>query len=146
MNIAGDVIQTVVTELLETMYFMAPVYLGEASPAPGAYRVAVAFTGPVQGEFHLSVARSLARRMTADFLADEVDDLDPQQVEAAIRELANVACCATMAAWKPDANFQFTVPFSLEDGAEMPWGHAFSIFTGKPEIFFEVRVADRTAA
>ena len=141
MTMAAELILPVVSELLETMYFMEPVYLGETAVPPHAFKVGVGFTGAVAGEFHLAVAHQLADRMAADFLASEVEELDPQQVEATVRELANLACCAAMAAWRPGEDFHFTVPFALGD-AELPPGHAFSIFSGNPEISFEVRVAD----
>ena len=142
MTMASDLILPMVSELLGTMYFMAPVYLGEIAVPADAYKVGVGFTGAVAGEFHLAVAHHLADRMAADFLANEVEEVDPQLVEATVRELANVACCAAMAAWRPGDNFHFTVPFVLRDDAELPPAHAFSILSGRPEISFEVRVAD----
>jgi CheY-specific phosphatase CheX len=124
------------------MYFMVPVYLGKIAVPAAAYKVGVGFTGAVAGEFHLAVAHHLADRMAADFLASEVNDVDQQQVEANVRELANVACCAAMAAWRPGDDFHFTVPFLLGDDAQLQPGHAFSILSGNPEISFEVRVAE----
>lgn len=137
MNIPTSVIEASISNVLETMYFMSPSYVGEATPDDESFGVAVKFTGEVQGRFCLYVTRTLATRMAVDFLACDSPFPDSAQVDATVSELANVACGSSMSAWMPEMNFEYGVP-CLIPFPTGPVAHAFSVMSHLPEIFFTV--------
>ncbi len=115
-------------------YFMSPIYQGEALPEIDSLGVSVRFTGPIRGQFTLRVSRGLAGRMTSEFLACEAPLPGPGQIEATVRELANVACGTFMSAWMPDANFEYGVPIPVTAALES-FAHSFSVGADQPEVY-----------
>ena len=141
MTIPAFVVTPAIQEILETMYFMSPEYCGEGPAIPDSYIMGVEFSGPISGRFTISVGRPLARRMAADFLAEDVDAVEPAIVESTISELANIACGAALAAWNPDQDFVFSVPFRLE--ASDTLDHQYSVFGPGPEMSVGLDVRER---
>jgi len=137
MRIPQSVIQASVSEVLETMYFMSPVYCGQTPLDCELFEVEVEFRGDRTGRFHMQVSRRLAVSMASDFLACEPGELPPDQVEATVKELANVACGASMSAWMPTLNFEYGVPH-WDEAPMAGEGHAFAVASGPPQIAFEV--------
>ncbi len=140
MNIPRAIIQSTVSEILETMYFMSPAYSGEGLRDSDLLDVAVDFSGDRRGRFRMQVTRRLATGMTMEFLVCEQDGINPDQVEATVKELANVACGAAMSAWMPTANFDYELPCLLADLPEIQ-GHTFAVASGIAEIAFRVDLA-----
>lgn len=134
MNIPRAVVENAISEILETMYFMSPSYRGEATPELDTFGVAITFSGPIRGQFTLGISRRLAGRMTSEFLACDEASLEPQQIEAAVWELANVVCGISMSAWMPEANFEYGVPVRANLPLE-PVTHTFSVDADQPEMY-----------
>jgi len=134
VNIPQAVITEAMTEVLETMYFMSPIYQGEALPEIDSLGVSVWFTGPIRGQFTLRVSRGLASRMTSEFLACEAALPGPGQIEATVRELANVACGTFMSAWMPDENFEYGVPVPVTEALES-FPHSFPVGADQPKMY-----------
>lgn len=145
LNIPQSVLQASINDVLETMYFMSPTYLGSALPGVESLGVAVDFTGPVRGRFCLYVTRTLACRMTADVLACDSPSPHSGQVDATVKELANVACGSSMSAWMPNVNFEYRVPCPIPSppGPLTPVMHSFSVLSDQPEIFFAVALENQ---
>jgi len=87
-----DNLKAATFEVLETMFFVFPENLEEASGmfhGPGL-RAWVPVAGPQRFRIGLTLPLSLAREMAVNFLGLEKDDLTPQQVEDVVKEAANM--------------------------------------------------------
>ncbi len=79
-------------EVLETMFFLFPENLGEASGlfhGPGL-RAWVPVEGPKNFRVGLTVPLALAREMAANFLGLEKDEVPPEKIEDVVMETANM--------------------------------------------------------
>jgi len=127
------IISSAVSEILETMYYCEATRAGPGRVAAPAVGAAVTFSGTRRGEFRILASSPLAVRLAADFIAIEPSEVTPLQVRATILEFANVTCGAALVAWKPDGDFDLSVPRSLTDDELLAeWPHRFSI-DGGPE-------------
>jgi CheY-specific phosphatase CheX len=82
------------------------------APALGA---AIAFHGVLAGEFRLAISQSAAAKLSADFLAAEVQEWNAEQMQSVVAEFANVACGAVLSTVAPDADIHFSVPQILTE-------------------------------
>jgi hypothetical protein len=115
MTVPSEAIAPAIEQVLQNMYFCEALYSGPGSVAADSIGAAVRFSGSAQGEFRVAIRKELAERMTSDFLALDHDSVSVAQVESAVREFANIACGAALSAWKPSANFRFSVPEDIAD-------------------------------
>jgi CheY-specific phosphatase CheX len=79
-------------EVLETMFFIFPESLEEASTlfhGPGL-RAWVPVEGPKNFRVGLTMSLSLAREMAANFLGLEKDEVPPERMEDVVKETANM--------------------------------------------------------
>lgn len=79
-------------EVLETMFFLFPESLEEASAffhGPGL-RAWVPVEGPKNFRVGLTVSLPLAREMAANFLGLEKDEVSPDKLEDMLKETANM--------------------------------------------------------
>ncbi len=79
-------------EVLETMYFLFPESLEEATVffhGPGL-RAWVPVEGPKNFRVGLTVSLPLAREMAANFLGLEKDEVSPDKLEDMLKETANM--------------------------------------------------------
>ena len=133
------VVAAALEQVLRVMYFCESVYQGGASLETPVLSTSLTFQGTVRGVFRLMVSERCARRMTADFLAIEPADVSPDQMDATVRELANVACGATMSFWIPEATLRFSVPSDLTRlDSSQRFEHCISVSEDRPEIAVEV--------
>ena len=143
MSPADSAICDAMGEILETMYFCEPEYMGRGQFNGPAIGARLAFSGDLSGEFRVIVAESAALRLTADFLGAGPQEITSGEARLAVRELANVACGAAMNTWMPDATLDFSVPDELP-AAELAgeWAHGFSLSDGALELGIEIRIRD----
>jgi len=122
------IVQSAIEQIFQTMYFTEAGFVGRAQPPSSALGTTVGFFGETEGEFRVTVSERLACDMAADFLALEPGETSPEQVEAIVREFANVACGATLGAWKPGASFHCAIPGPLErDSAPGEFPYCFCV-------------------
>jgi len=139
--IAPGAVRSAIEQVFQTMYFSEAAYLGRAELGGAAFGTSVGFSGDVSGEFRVTVSESLASGMAADFLALEPGETSPEQVEAIVKEFANVACGATLGAWRPGGNFHCSVPGPLErdsDAGEFPY--CFSVSGNGADLAIDIRI------
>ena len=70
----------------------------------------IAYSGSAPVEFRTAAGSSLVQWLAGDFTALAPDDVDRLQCEAMIREVANFACGAVLAEWRPEAEFHLALP------------------------------------
>ena len=148
MNIPASVLEPVMGQLLEEMYFCTPSFVGQGCIDGPLLGASIAFTckgdsgwarGSSPGDFRLVVKQSTATQMAADFLAADPGELSQSQIEAAVGELANVACGAAMSSWQPGEDFHFDVPAALPDAVcKGLFENCFSVASEGPELAIEV--------
>ena len=128
-------VESAVEQIFQTMYFSRPVYRGPGRVEASATGSTIGFSGAANGEVRVLVSEDLARRMTADFLALDAEEVTRDRVEAMVKEFANVACGAIMGAWMPGGDFHFSVPHELSsDGGPAEFEHCFSVSEEAPEF------------
>jgi hypothetical protein len=127
------------------MYFVSPEFRGDTPCEGDALAVSVNFSGTRRGWLHIAVDPILARKMTADFLALEIEAVEQDQVKATVSEFANVACGALLAAWMPNDDFHFSVPCPVP--AREPVWHScsFSVSAAEPELGFTLTIEPETS-
>jgi hypothetical protein len=128
------VVTATLTQILETMYFCVPDYYGAGRLVGPIIGASVAFSGRVKGKFSLVASRRLIGQFAADFLGIDSDGISEANLGATIRELANVVCCATIAAWMPGEDFHFAIPQQIEPNSETePFANCF-VINEEPEM------------
>jgi hypothetical protein len=75
----------------------------------------------------------------AALLGVDATHVTRSRMEATVKELANVACGATVNTWMPFADFHFSVPGSL-DGVSLDavFAHGFAERDRKTELAIEI--------
>jgi hypothetical protein len=129
------VVAAAMEQVLRVMYFCESVYRGGSSVEAPVLSTSLTFEGAVHGTFRVMVSERCARQMTADFLVLESEDVSSDQIEATVREFANVICGATLNLWIPEATLRFSVPADLARVDEpQSSGHCFSVSEDRTEI------------
>lgn len=135
MTIPGTAICAAMDRILEEMYFRAGVWDGVGTLESSTIGARVTFSGSVCGEFKVLATERFAAELAADFLAADFSEITAAQAVSLVQEFANVACCATLSEWMPDASFNFSVPCNLgEEELRGSWPYRFSTGEAGPEI------------
>ncbi len=141
--VPAEIIQSVVGQLLEEMYFCAGEWDGQGPAPMDSIGSIIRFSGTFAGELRITVSVRLAKQLAADFLAVEPDEIDVPQAEAMVSELANVACGATLAAWMPEGNFNLAPPGHLDSAVlTADWPSRFHLDGGAAELGVDLILAD----
>jgi hypothetical protein len=128
------VVTAALSQILETMYFCVPDYYGAGRLVGPTIGASVAFSGTVRGEFSLVASRRLIGQFAADYMGLDSDGISEANLGATLRELANVVCCATIAAWMPGEDFHFAIPQQIGPNSQTePFDNCFLINEG-PEM------------
>lgn len=135
-----------VTDVLEKMFFIriledpqaaGTVPAGEVEcRADPRIAVCVSFHGRPSGRFSLLLDSGAARSIAGDFLGEEDPELEPQQVEEVVCELANMICGAVLSRVESTITFRLDAPLvvnSTDSEASQPETamHAFPIGNGE---------------
>jgi CheY-specific phosphatase CheX len=97
-------------EVLEKMFFIEAGDGGPASDAAPGMLVKVAFDGDPPGVFRMSLARAAAAHIAADFLGEDADSLNANQIDEVAKELANMICGAVLSRIESRATFRLSAP------------------------------------
>lgn len=106
-------LKAVTFEVLETMLYLFPESLedGEVVPSRGPYlRSWVAIAGPQSIRIGLVVPQSLARKMTANFLGTEEDEVYEREMEDVLKETTNMMAGAFLSKMGASAAFKLQTP------------------------------------
>jgi CheY-specific phosphatase CheX len=102
-------------EVLETMFFIFPESLEEASTlfhGPGL-RAWVPVEGPKNFRVGLTLSLALAREMAANFLGLEKDEVPPEKMEDVVKETANMVAGSFLSKEKAPDTFNLKPPKAL---------------------------------
>jgi CheY-specific phosphatase CheX len=94
---------------LENMCFTTPLGTADGFNEEGAICAAVRFTGELSGAMWLSATREAAALLAASFLGVPEEELERNQTEAVVSELANIICGCALSAHRPAGHFSLTV-------------------------------------
>ena len=100
-------------EVLETMFFMFPESLeeGEILRTRGPFlRSSVTIAGPQSIRIGLQVPQSLARKMAANFLGTEEDQISQEQMEDILKETSNMLAGSFLSKLEASAAFKLQTP------------------------------------
>ena len=107
---------------LEVMFFTATVAPAESfEQMPGdCLRARVDFLSNPSGYLEAAVGRYTANRLAANMAGIEVDELEDEQAEQTVCELANVICGYVLSKSGEDRGFKLLEP-RLISAAKEPW-------------------------
>jgi hypothetical protein len=135
MTAPREVICSALEQILETMYFCQATWIGPGRLDAPAIGSGVRISGTLCGQFRVIATTRLATQLAADFVAADTADITASQAMEIIHEFANVACGATLGAWMPDANFNFSAPFSLSQSEVIDqWSNRFFVSGSEVEL------------
>ncbi len=129
--------ETAVLEALETMFFELTVAKAEVigGSSQGA-RIGMAnFGGSLTGALCVAVSDGCPRRMAAEFLGLEDDQVGEPQEQSMVAELANVLCGATMSRVEPSGHLRIEQPVlgAAPANCQGPW-LMFPLANGSLEV------------
>ncbi len=127
------VLQTALTEVLETMFFAS---VGGEIPTPAgpdALMATLRFVGQPSGSFSLAVSREAAEEMAAGFLGFE-DEVTPGQPAEVIREMANMVCGSFLSKVESDTHFELSSPQTPAEFPPEAWRCSFELENGSIEV------------
>ena len=101
-----------VVEVLEKMFFVEAItdLAPEIAAQSPAVLVALQFDGNPPGVFRMSLARTAAALIAADFLGEDPESLTVPQVEEVAKELANMICGAVLSRIESRVTFRLAAP------------------------------------
>ena len=100
-------------EVLETMFYLFPESLeeGEALPARGPFlRSWVTIAGPQPLCIGLQVPQSLARKMAANFLGTDEEEISQPEMEDILKETTNMMAGAFLSKMEASGAFKLQTP------------------------------------
>ncbi len=100
-------------EVLETMFFLFPESLeeGEILRSRGPFlRSSVTIAGPQSIRIGLQVPQSLARKMAANFLGTDEDQISQEQLEDILKETSNMLAGSFLSKLEASAAFKLQTP------------------------------------
>ena len=100
-------------EVLETMFYLFPETLedGEVLPARGPFlRSWVTIAGPQSICMGLQVPQSLARKMAANFLGTEEEEISQPEMEDILKETSNMMAGAFLSKMEASGAFKLQTP------------------------------------
>lgn len=99
-----------VNNVLETMFFSAPLGPAEPETGHGVLEARVSFRGDPGGTLFLSVSAQAARMLAADFLGEDAETLADSSRGQVVCELANMICGRLLSQLESRATFQLETP------------------------------------
>lgn len=112
-----------VTEVLETMFFTAPLGPCEEETGGTALEARLHFRGALPGSFSVRISEAAARNLAAGFLGEDNDALGARQIEQVIRELANMLCGSLVSKLEREEPFELDPPELLGAASAEPQGN-----------------------
>ncbi len=100
-------------EVLETMFFLFPESLeeGEILRSRGPFfRSSVTIAGPQSIRIGLQVPQSLARKMAANFLGTDEDQISQAEMEDILKETSNMLAGSFLSKLEASAAFKLQTP------------------------------------
>jgi|HigsolmetaAR202D_1030399.scaffolds.fasta_scaffold06246_2 hypothetical protein len=128
-------VAAVLEQVLETMFFTMPVCEVSVDPAQPLLRAQVHYSGTIDGVCTLGVSPKAAWSVAANFLGQEEESLQTEQVEEVIREMANIVCGALLSRAHPGGSFRLGTPYLVEHPPDHGFGRAFQLDSGIVEVF-----------
>jgi CheY-specific phosphatase CheX len=109
-----------VVEVLEKMFFIEAggEPLSDPAPREPGMLVEIAFDGDPPGSFRMSLPRTAAARIAADFLGEDLESVTANQVDEVTKELANMICGAVLSRIESSASFRLSAPCLADALAE----------------------------
>lgn len=109
MTDTDQVLETVVNEVLETMFFSA--VFGPGVETEGQRMTArVAFTGSRSGALEVEALETTVTALACSFLGVMEEELPEGQAPAMLGEMANVLCGAVLGRVEPEGRFLISPP------------------------------------
>ena len=109
MTVTDQVLEAVVNEVLETMFFSA--VFGPGTETEGDSMTArVTFTGSHEGALEVSALATTVTALACSFLGVMEDELPEGQAPALLGEMANVLCGAVLGRLEPEGRFRIAPP------------------------------------
>jgi CheY-specific phosphatase CheX len=103
-----------VTEVLESMCFLFPEAVAEPETSiaiePNWLSSRLSFSGTPCGSFGLCAPLICARAIAANFLGEEMDDVNDAQAAEVIAEMANMVCGSLLGRYEPNRSFNLSSP------------------------------------
>jgi hypothetical protein len=115
---ADAVLDTIVEEVMELMFFSTVLGPAGARPEGPCITATVQFSGPRTGTLGVCSPQAAVTALAANFLQLEEEDSE-KEVDSIFGELANVLCGALLGRMEPAGHFAISVPQvsrSLEGG------------------------------
>jgi CheY-specific phosphatase CheX len=111
VDLAGTLAKSV-DEVLETMFFTVALGAIDGSVLEGQDVVGacVAFEGMPSGSLSVLVTSAAARTIAADFLGIDAPDVDAQQTNEVVCEMANMICGSVVSALESGRLFRLSSP------------------------------------
>lgn len=108
-----------VCDVLETMFFTAP--LGPAALEPGGsfIEARLAFYGHLCGSLGVRVSEAAARWLAAGFLGEDEENLSPAQVGQVVCEFANMICGWMVSKLEEDERFDLDSPLLVSSADDL---------------------------
>jgi hypothetical protein len=109
MTDTEQVLDTVVNEVLEGMFFSAVLGPGTESEGP-RMTASVSFSGSHSGALEVSALESTVTALACSFLGVMEGEMPEGQAPAMLGEMANVLCGAILGRVEPEGRFQIAPP------------------------------------
>jgi hypothetical protein len=109
MTDTEQVLDTVVNEVLETMFFSAVFGPGTETEGP-RMTACVSFSGSHSGALEVSALEGTVTALACSFLGVMEDELPKGQAPAMLGEMANVLCGALLGRVEPEGRFRIAPP------------------------------------
>ena len=112
-NSAADACLAAVPEVLEMMFFESMAEAPEIGGSPRLELLDVSrvdFEGSARGYLVRAAPSALSKSLTEAFLALELRQSAPSDVEFVLGELANMVCGGALGRYQPDGSFRVSTP------------------------------------
>lgn len=87
-----SLVESAVSEILETMFFSAPLGSCDFDSGDAKFEARVAFSGEFSGILGVCISEASARGLAASFLGESEESITETQVAQVVCELANMLC------------------------------------------------------
>jgi CheY-specific phosphatase CheX len=118
-----EAMKTSISEVLETMFFL-PLEVFEAEPDSPLFQmspeklksVSLKFQGRFAGEAVFVIPTDLAGSLTADFMGQDPDQIEDEDVDGTIKELLNMICGKALSLFEAKTIFKLGIPEMMNSG------------------------------
>ena len=114
-----------ISEVLEQMFFLPIDFIDPQQPPADAswdhsaiIGTTLAFSGLPSGRFRLTMPKTLAMAVTADFMGIQPETLSDEQVSGTVKEMINMLAGNALSAYAPQAVFDLQLPEMLLPAAD----------------------------